>query len=365
MILVLDNIVEQELIDSINQRSVEYKMIIVRHWTECEYHRLGENRNFESLIDYANHFEIPLVIPVGSSERSRLFHDPHDPRYRNLNLIFIPNYIFIMHFNSYKNDNYWLSKVRDLTNEDLNKEISYLFISLNNRPHQHRCMLMDLLVKEDLLNKGAVSWNSQTRNWGPVDRDIRYSEWYPFKYWQPKILVLDNRSKETLARGGGWELQLPQEFSKSWMQIVPESHDTAIFFTEKVMPSLLFCKPFLVAGAQHYHAVLVDMGFQLYDELFDYSFDSEFDLEKRMVLLVSNIKRYENYSSEQLADLRKQILPKLLHNKENLIKVSTDISIWPKQLVDLIHQLETGLYDLDLGYHYEMYKDGYKILDTI
>jgi hypothetical protein len=226
-------------------------------------------------------------------------------------------------------------------------------------------MLMDLLAKEDLISKGAVSWNSQSRNWGPDDRNISYTEWYQFRYWQPELLILDNRSEETLARGGGWELQLPWQFSKSWMQIVPETSDTTVFFTEKVIPSLLFCKPFLVAGGQYHHKVLTDFGFQLYDELFDYSFDSEPDLEKRLQLIVDNVNRYRNYSFDQLATLRQSIMPKLIHNKLNFIKVATDVSIWPQQIVDLINQRETGLYDLDIGHFYDMYKEGYKTLDTL
>ena len=363
--MYLSNTTSQELIDAIINRTPGYSMIIVQHWTEWEYSNLGEFRNFETLIDYANHFEIPLIIPLGSSGTGPLLHDPADNRYRNLNLIFIPNYLFVMYFRAYRYKPYWLPKVKDITNNDLNCDLSYLFISLNNRPHLHRCMLMDLLAKEDLISKGAMSWNSQSRNWGPDDRNISYTEWYQFRYWQPELLILDNRSEETLARGGGWELQLPWQFSKSWMQIVPESSDTTVFFTEKVIPSLLFCKPFLVAGGPYYHKVLTDFGFQLYDELFDYSFDSELDLEKRLQLIVDNVNRYRNYSFEQLATLRQSIMPKLIHNKLNFIKVATDVSVWPQQIVDLINQRETGLYDLDIGYFYDMYKNGYKTLDTL
>jgi len=54
MIMYLSNTTSQELIDAIINRTPGYSMIIVQHWTEWEYSNLGEFRNFETLIDYAN-----------------------------------------------------------------------------------------------------------------------------------------------------------------------------------------------------------------------------------------------------------------------------------------------------------------------
>jgi hypothetical protein len=47
-------------------------------------------------------------------------------------------------------------------------------------------------------------------------------------------------------------------------------------------------------GSKNIHKVLLDHGFKLYDELFDYSFDSYDNVDDRIEMIVENIKNIKD-----------------------------------------------------------------------
>lgn len=76
--------------------------------------------------------------------------------------------------------NFWLFKALETIEHTPNKANSFrkLFISLNNRPHYHRCRLMDELHKQNLAHKGIISWH------------VTDTPHYDWKFWNPKQLNL-------------------------------------------------------------------------------------------------------------------------------------------------------------------------------
>jgi hypothetical protein len=80
------------------------------------------------------------------------------------------------------------------------------------------------------------------------------------------------------------------------------------------------------------------MGFQLYDELFDYSFDQEEDFEQRAEGLALNIARYRNHNMEELQALKESVRPKLLHNR--LLALEYVFDRIPQDLKDVVAKLE-------------------------
>jgi hypothetical protein len=80
------------------------------------------------------------------------------------------------------------------------------------------------------------------------------------------------------------------------------------------------------------------MGFQLYDELFDYSFDDEEVFEQRAEGIALNIARYRNHTMEELQELRELVRPKLLHNR--LLAIEYVFDRIPQELRDIVAELE-------------------------
>lgn len=211
--------------------------------------------------------------------------------------------------------------------------IDRLFISLNHRPHDHRCVLMDHLAKYDLIDQNVVTWLSTINN--------RY-EW---KYWEQRQIIkehfISNTTGEPVTlphdyRADICDIQLtgetqPEGFDNALLQVVPESSPQHIFITEKTVLAMLNLKPVVIHGAKGSNQALKDLGFELYDEIIDYSFDLEDDIEVRADMLASQLyelsKNPDAY--QQLSDL---VRPKVLRNFERVINIPFAEDLVPVEL---------------------------------
>jgi hypothetical protein len=222
----------------------------------------------------------------------------------------------------------------DIRNGEFLTDFMFPYITLNNIAKNHRCLVMDILAKHNLIDKGAISWRDILRSCD----DIRSSfpegmtdsmhHKYPYQYWKPKRLILD-QDIDTLFL----QETLPIEFSQSFMQLVTESDDTDIFFSEKTMTPILLNKPFLVAGSVGHHMALKSHGFVLYDEIFDYSFDTEGDIKLRYEILIENVKRI---TTMNLKNLHNNIFDKLVYNKKHAFKLISNI---PNEVISLLERI--------------------------
>ena len=207
----------------------------------------------------------------------------------------------------------------------------YTFISMNGVPKVHRCILQDLLVKHDILKHGKFSWRN-IRNEG---------HWYNFQHWKEEQTFLDQSDPNNLYH----QEVVPEVFKNCLIQIVPETHEDRFFLTEKTAIPLFFNKPFIVAGSKGYHKKLQQLGFQLYDEIFDYSFDDVDDINVRYEMIVETVKPLVSLSYNQKVDMYKRLFDKCVYNKKLALRYALDTesfpSIWKelatKQYEELIH----------------------------
>lgn len=211
-------------------------------------------------------------------------------------------------------------------NVDYNKNVNiddykYHYISLNNRAHMHRCHMMDILAKYNLIDKGAISW-ANVHNSNGYD--------YPWQYWTPQILQLGTYEANNKAWG-----DIPTEYYESFVSLINESTINSVIFSEKTVFALVCGQPFICVSGPGHHKFLESMGFELYDELFDYSFDSETNNNKRTELVVQNIDRLCKLPISELTNLKKQIRPKLIRNKQRV----KDIALSPNSYCNIIEEV--------------------------
>lgn len=199
----------------------------------------------------------------------------------------------------------------DYNNSENDFDIDKLFISLNNKAHTHRCLLMDELCGNNLMEYGHFSW---------MEPESQNYEW---KYWEPKKLTLDEKYVVNL---DSYET-IPNEYKKVLVNIIPESTVSVPFLTEKTFMSILLNQPFLILGAANSHQTLVNYGFELYDEIFDYSFDSIIDTNKRIEAIIDNLNsvKLENYNN-----LRTKIKDKIIRNKNNALDIINNKKFIPQ-----------------------------------
>jgi hypothetical protein len=200
------------------------------------------------------------------------------------------------------------------------QDIDYLFISMNNLAREHRCYLIDNIFKNKLQKKSAITWHQENTD-------------YKWQYWAPKKLLLSDKHFQNYHYNNQADPnftssihQLPEEFFRSLFSLVSESSISRLFITEKTAIPLLMAQPFIVQGAPGFHSYLRDLGFELYDELFDYKFDRYIDYEKRTDAIIENIKRLRK---ENLKDLYKLVHEKTIRNRHRAMDMVKDINLIP------------------------------------
>ena len=298
---------------------------------------------FERLLDIAYEHNIPVTIVTPYLASMPPLLDFTQPKYKRINMIYIPSFWFTRTYNmwtlSQGNINMNLAKNVDMRDMYFGKDLidfKYPFICTNNITKMHRCLIMDLLAKHNLIDVGAISWRDiirafdHDRHLYPLLTDSQRGN-FKYQYWTPKRMFLDydltSFHQETV----------PEQYNQSFMQLVTESDDECVFFSEKTATPILLNKPFLVAGGPYHHRELNNLGFSNYDELFDYSFDIEPDLNKRYEMIVENVKRISLLSKDELSALYRKIFPKLVHNKQVALSY---INTTPESLKTVIQLLE-------------------------
>lgn len=227
-------------------------------------------------------------------------------------------------------DTYWLYKTYSLLKtqglinqrkeqRENHSQLKYHFIMMNNRAHDFRCKLIDTVAERDLLKYAAVSWNN-------VDPFLMQN--YKFQHFHGKEMVLDDDYKTT-----GGQYSLPDQYYESFAQLVSESTPDYLFFSEKISTALIAGKPFIAAAAPGMHRYLKDeLGFKLYDEIFDYTFDDELDMSKRWSMIADNFRRLCNYSLIDLAELRSRIHNKVEFNQYRAKEIVFDLNFMPNPI---------------------------------
>lgn len=185
--------------------------------------------------------------------------------------------------------------------ESNNTYFTKAFCNLNNRPWDFRCKMLDTLSERNLISKGAISWNEKNNE-------------YDFKHWKQERLIID---KEYAINMNSYA-SFPSIFFESFMSLVSESTMDTIFPTEKTYTAIYFKKPFLVWSTLNFHKALQELGFELYDEIFDYSFDSIQNEEERLHAILDQVESIANKDYEKLYNLIAQKAERNYHTLKNI-----------------------------------------------
>jgi hypothetical protein len=193
-----------------------------------------------------------------------------------------------------------------------NRIFNKTFISLNHKPRHHRCLLIDIIIKEKLENLGYISFRNL-----PAD--------YTWKWWKtPSVLLLSDKWSNN-THDIQWSM--PDEGKFSFISLVSETTVQSNFITEKTVVPILYGNLFLILAGKGFHQYLESLGFELYYELFDYSFDNEENLEKRIDGIVKNIKKFNDLSL--LTNSYQLVIDKVKRNQNNIIKIFQNKKLIP------------------------------------
>lgn len=205
--------------------------------------------------------------------------------------------------------------------KDPSVAVERAFVCLNNRVTHYRCKLMEQLATDNLLSHGYVSWHK-------VLDDSKYSN--IFKNFNNNSVTLSgelefNHSTEC------YQVIFEENYFKGFVNIITEGEILIKDLSEKTFYAILHKKPFLILGAPGIHQSLTDMGFKLYDTVFDYEFDNESNLDKRIAAITKNVN---SIIDKDYRSLRHSISETLDYNYNRYIEILSDNNSVPWQLLD-------------------------------
>jgi hypothetical protein len=327
-----DNTGIDKLENSLAQ-GVQFSKIVLLNGEEWEYTATvaGRKQGVNTLLSLAKQQNIVIDIVTGSAKES--------PVLFKLKLF--------KKFKLHYWETFWLSHTYNIQQDNLKQQTvedyNFHIVSLNNRPHTHRCLMIDIMSKYNLIDNNAISWHEAKYDSEDFkDTLTSLARGYKYKYWAPKVLTLDSQ----YVTNGNQNL-LPKEYWTSFCQLVIESTIDVTFITEKTSMPLFYMKPFIVASSKGYHRVLERMGFKLYTELFDYSFDSIGNTTKRFNAVAKNLARINSLPKDELKTLYNKILDKLEYNKQHAIMLATKLEQQPDILKDIYKQTVGSDFEFD------------------
>jgi hypothetical protein len=184
-----------------------------------------------------------------------------------------------------------------------NKDIGKLFTCLNNHSRLNRCIFLDYLAKHKLIESNYVSWHdTQQGNYCYPNND------YKFTWWKPKNLVLEESWTDIQSVWNTPDLKtdyfIPPVtcWQDSLFSVITESQVPETFITEKTALAINHIRPFIVYASPNFHQSLIDLGFKLFDNVFDYSFDTEPDENIRAEQIVKQLSYLEKQDYNLLKD---------------------------------------------------------------
>lgn len=268
---------------------------------------------FENLNTKLIQHNIQFVIAFSGYPKNKNYN--FQEKYSNITIYNTP--LYFLNFLYYL-DNTHINKLsEELKTIAKNNKFKKLFIALNNKPHDFRCELMDILTKYNLLEVGTYSWLKDGDTYD-----------YQFKYFDNKYQKLNFDS--TNGRNFYWKDLL---YDYPLINLISESDDSIIGISEKTCKSLLIGQPFIVYSQKGFHKVLQEFGFELYDEIFNYSFDLYETRAERIEGICENLNNLKN---RNLSDLYNSISHKLEKNKQTALDIIKNKKFIDKDYLKLL-----------------------------
>lgn len=230
---------------------------------------------------------------------------------------------FLLHYTKYYLEKSYKKNIREL---NINTDFQKHFLNLNKHPREQRALSIDFLYKEGLFDYGRISWNNLSKNW---------QEQYQFEYWEEKIMNLDIFVPKID------ELDIHTSLNTDFLLnngcvfnyvVETMADDRNIFLTEKTFKNLLLNQPFISVGSIYHNKTITDMGFELYDNIFDYSFDRCVDYRLRIIQSVNSLK---NIIKHDVGFLYESVKDMTLKNKQLSLEICKNDPFIPKEFIDL------------------------------
>jgi GDP-L-fucose synthase len=216
--------------------------------------------------------------------------------------------------NSYLNDikeKYFLSYNKNVTRPH---RIKFFLWLLKNKLIDST--LYSLLIKRNIEGSEVQLLNSKLEFDETNDLGL-----YVDKFNELSYTTLDwdyNSDDEHNSKFSSTKYTTKDHYNKTLFSVVTEmsfNYDSNNI-TEKTFKPIGNCHPFIVIGDHNLHRTLTHYGFELYDDLIDYTFDDIWENDLRLNLALKEIKKIHELGEEKLMAWYKRNIDKIKRNQK-------------------------------------------------
>ncbi|MBT4209180.1 hypothetical protein HOE22_12695 [Candidatus Woesearchaeota archaeon] len=207
------------------------------------------------------------------------------------------------------------------------------FLCYNRRPHIHRLVLASLLEKNNLIDKGLMSFPDESFAEGFPDKSVIMHKLsnmivnvedmeevlkYYKKFKSRLPLLVDT---ETLDENLWFNFDMIP-YKKTFFSVVVETlyNEDSIFIDEKVWKAIDATHPFIFVGNHHGLKKLKELGYRTFHPYINEEYDNIEDSMERMKSIVKEIKRLTDLSFDEWYVLKEKLNPILEWNRKCKIK---------------------------------------------
>jgi hypothetical protein len=223
------------------------------------------------------------------------------------------------------------------------------FLCYNRRPHIHRIILASLLEKNNLIDKGLMSFPDESFVEGFPDKyemlykldniisnveDIEDVLKYYKKFKKRLPLLVDT---ETLDENLWFRFDVTS-YKKTFFSVVVETlyNGDSIFIDEKVWKVIDAMHPFVFVGNHHGLKKLKELGYRTFHPYINEEYDNTKDPIQRMKAIVKEIKRLTDLSFDDWYRLMEDLNPILKWNRKCKIKRDGGVTPLLKKIVKML-----------------------------
>ena len=182
-----------------------------------------------------------------------------------------------------------------------------IFLNYNRRPTFKRCQLVYKLQQQDLFKHGLVSlgWKRELLEDHVINN-------FPDDFLNTLPITFDDSDLYVNLA----ETLVLEDFMNTYVSLVSESlvEDKIIFPTEKIWKPIIFYHPFIVISEVGFLEQLRKFGYKTFSDWFDESYDKELNQDKRLDMVINEIKKLTKMTHEELQDMLHEMMPILKHN---------------------------------------------------
>ena len=208
------------------------------------------------------------------------------------------------------------------------------FLCFNRRPHVHRMFLASLLEKNNLIDKGMISFPDRTFSEGyPGKPELNHKlgmlvnsedkirsviqHWNKFEKRLPLTVDVDDLSPML------WESFNIEPYKKTFFSVIVEGlvYENSVFMDEKIWKAIIAKHPFIVVGTSGTLSKLKEFGYKTFHPYINEEYDNIEDSGERILAIIEEIKRLCSISFEEWNNIINKLEPILDHNRKWKFKV--------------------------------------------